>query len=28
MVPGLILAVLFMPMYWLYGHGPLPVGEP
>jgi hypothetical protein len=28
MVPGLILAALFAPMYWLYGHGPLPVGEP
>jgi len=28
MVPGLILAVLFMPVYVLYGHGPLPVGEP
>jgi hypothetical protein len=28
MVPGLILAALFLPVYVIYGHGPLPVGEP
>ncbi len=27
MVPGLILAALFIPMYAIYDHGPLPVGE-
>ena len=27
-IPGVILAVLFVPMYAIYGHGPLPVGEP
>lgn len=28
LLPGVILAMLIAPMYWLYGHAPLPVGEP
>jgi hypothetical protein len=27
-VPGVLVAVLFVPMYAIYRHGPLPVGEP